>query len=90
MSIIIQNMGGPSDGVCEYELRINREVIAKFKHNRMDGLEVCLREAAGAAKRERIRGYLNLAFEDLAREIGPFFSHVKDADAEVEKLLRGE
>ena len=55
MSIIIQNMGGPSDGVCEYELRINREVIAKFQHDRRTGLEACLRSAADAVKMERMR-----------------------------------
>lgn len=48
MSIVIQNMGGPSDGVCTYELRINRDTICAFTHNRRDGLATCLRTAADA------------------------------------------
>lgn len=55
MSIIIQNMGGDMNGVCDYELRINRDVIATFRHDRRDGLEECLRVAAGAAKVARMR-----------------------------------
>ena len=38
-------------GVRNYEVRINREVVAKFKHRRSDGLAVCLRHAAGAVER---------------------------------------
>ena len=68
MSIIIQNMGGDMGGVCEYELRINREVIAKFKHNRRDGLEVCLLEAASAAKIARLRQAMGV-LEEMAIEV---------------------
>lgn len=46
--IAIVNVGGPDDGVCEYELRINRNVITKFKHNRTENLSTCLRKAAKA------------------------------------------
>ena len=54
MSVIIQNMGGNPLGVCKYQLRINREVIAEFEHSRSDGLEECLRAAADAAKKARL------------------------------------
>ena len=37
-------------GEHEYELRINRKVIAKFTHNREDELWVCLLKASFAAK----------------------------------------
>lgn len=50
MSIIIQNMGGPADGVCNYDLRINRKLIAQFQHDRLDGLAICLEKAAEAAR----------------------------------------
>ena len=60
MSIIIQNMGGPSDGVCDYELRINKQVIAKFQHNRCFGLEECLIAAAAAVRMERMRDAMRI------------------------------
>lgn len=53
MSIIIQNMGGPSDGVCRDELRINRNTVATFEHDRRDGLVICLMQAAKAVGEER-------------------------------------
>jgi hypothetical protein len=34
----------------KYEVRINKEVIATFDHDRNDGLRVCLLGAAGAVK----------------------------------------
>lgn len=48
MSIVIQNMGQEGNNVWRYEVRINREVIARYSHYRPDGLEVCLRKAADA------------------------------------------
>lgn len=36
------------DGEQDYELRINRKVISKFKHARKDGLVECLKKAAGS------------------------------------------
>lgn len=54
MSIIIQNMGGDAHGVCIYHLRINRDLIAVFEHDRNDGLEACLRSAADAARLARL------------------------------------
>jgi hypothetical protein len=66
--IQIVNMGPHNDpdlmGERHYELRINRDVIACFRHRRGDGLEVCLRKAADAVKatdNERIRCLLELA-----------------------------
>lgn len=51
MSIIIQNISAEFDpiGVQDYELRINHKVIARFSHNRSDGLVRCLELAAEAA-----------------------------------------
>lgn len=40
---------GPQD----YELRINYQVVARFKHNREDSLTTCLEKAAKAADRAR-------------------------------------
>lgn len=51
--IAIVNVGGDPLGVSQYELRINREVVAKFRHNRLDGLSRCLQEAAEAAERAK-------------------------------------
>lgn len=47
--IRIRNMGGPPNGVCQYEVGINNHsALATFKHDRRDGLAVCLRRAANA------------------------------------------
>ena len=54
MSIIIQNMGGPPDGVCRYELRINRDTVATFEHDRRDGLAICLMQAAEAVQKKHV------------------------------------
>lgn len=54
MSIIIHNLGGDLEGECTYELCINRTRLTTFTHNRPDGLERCLLEAARAAKRAKI------------------------------------
>jgi hypothetical protein len=53
--IAIVNVSDPYDplGVNDYELRINHEVIARFKHRRTEGLTVCLQEAAKAAERAK-------------------------------------
>lgn len=40
-------------GWAEYELRINQEVIARFRHERRDGLGKCLMEAAKAAEKAK-------------------------------------
>lgn len=50
MSIVIQNISEKyGQGEQDYELRINRKVIARFKHVFADGLGECLRKAAAAA-----------------------------------------
>ena len=54
MSIIIHNLGGDLNGVCECELCINRTRLTTFTYNRPDGLERCFLEAARAAKRAKI------------------------------------
>ena len=53
MSIIIQNMGGPPNGVCRYELRINRDTVAEFTHDRRNGLAICLMRAAEAVQEKQ-------------------------------------
>lgn len=54
MIAIVNVSENPSPfGVHDYELRINREVIAKFQHKREDGLTVCLQKAAAAAERAK-------------------------------------
>ena len=55
MSIIIQNISKHArpTGLHTYELRINREVIATFKHKREDGLAVCLQKASDAVNRAK-------------------------------------
>ena len=51
--IAIVNVGGDPLGVSQYELRINQDVVARFQHNRLDGLARCLREAARVAERAK-------------------------------------
>lgn len=56
MAIIIRNISPdpiPHHGACEYELRINDQVITHFSHRRTDGLTVCLQKAAEAAERAK-------------------------------------
>ena len=64
--IAIVNVGGGDSqdimGVRNYELRINHEVIATFKHRRSDGLGKCLLEASKAVERtkwEQVNDFLN-------------------------------
>ncbi len=42
-------------GWRNYEVRINREVIARFRHKRSDGLERCLLAAAKAVRQAKER-----------------------------------
>jgi hypothetical protein len=51
--IVISRIGHESDGRSVYELMASGERIAVFKHDRADGLEVCLMTAALAAKTAR-------------------------------------
>lgn len=55
--IAIVNIGGgdPNDimGWREYEVRINRDVIATFTHRQSDGLGVCLQKAANAVESKK-------------------------------------
>lgn len=50
MAVIIRNLGGDMLGICEYEVRINDQRITTFRHNRVDGLTVCLQKAATACE----------------------------------------
>lgn len=54
--IAIINIGPHTDdpmGERNYEVRINREVIATFKHVREDGPSKCLRRGADAVDAKR-------------------------------------
>ncbi len=54
MIAIVNVSENPSPfGVHDYELRINREAVAKFQHKREDGLTVCLQKAAAAAEKAK-------------------------------------
>lgn len=53
--IAIVNVEGTDNGVCKYEVRINRDVITSFEHNRSDELEICLRKAADSVKLHRAK-----------------------------------
>lgn len=46
--IAIINTGNIIDGVHEYRIQINKQLITTFTHNRSDGLDVCLHRAAEA------------------------------------------
>ena len=52
----------PLEGIDDYEVRINRKLICKFKHYRkVDGLAQCLRDAADAvdaSKTERLKDFI--------------------------------
>ena len=49
-------------GVSEYEVRINRYVVARFRHSRPKGLAACLRAAAKAV-------------DEARKELGPLFPY---------------
>ena len=53
--IAIVNVSKHSDpfGWHDYELRINSQVIAAFRHKREDGLAKCLTLAAAAAEKAK-------------------------------------
>ena len=55
--IAIVNVGPHDDpdptGWRDYEVRINHEVIATFKHKREHGLSRCLRMAAASVDKEK-------------------------------------
>ena len=48
--IWIHNTGGDLEGICRYEVLVNRDLICSFEHDRKDGLAVCLLRAAIAVK----------------------------------------
>ncbi len=55
MALWVQNVTNPkklSGRVHEYEVKINNQVLAKFKHVRDEGAARCLRLAADAIDKE--------------------------------------
>lgn len=52
------------EGPHQYELRINRTVIATFMHNREDTLDVCLERAAEAYRKKKIKDLI-LMLEEM-------------------------
>ena len=51
--------GTPSEGPNDYEVRINKQVIARFEHYRQyDALAQCLRDAADAVEKKRADDYV--------------------------------
>ena len=69
--IAIVNVGPHDDpdqtGWRNYEVRINHEVIATFRHRREHGLAQCLRMAAASVE-DRMRGELVAQFN--GEEVG--------------------
>ena len=67
--IAIVNVGPHDDpdpgGWRDYEVRINYDVICRFRHQRSDGLEMCLLKAAEAVGEHR-RGLLVQPAEETA------------------------
>ena len=70
--IAIVNVGPHDDpdpaGWRNYEVRINREVIATFRHKREHGLARCLRMAAAAVEDVRARSLAQLLALDKNEE----------------------
>lgn len=68
--IAIVNIGGGDErnplGERTYEVRINRDVIATFKHKRGDGLGACLLAASKAVGRSKW-----MAAKDFMQSINP-------------------
>jgi hypothetical protein len=48
--ISIFNDGGDIHGICIYQVRVDKQHICKFEHNRQDGLADCLQKAADAVE----------------------------------------
>ena len=51
--IQIVNIGGNPQGTSDYSLRINNQELCQFKHDRPQGLSMCLRKAADAYDKQR-------------------------------------
>lgn len=67
--IAIVNIGpddGDPGGWRDYEVRINYDVICRFRHQRSDGLEMCLLKAAEAVGEHR-RGIMRELAHETAR-----------------------
>ena len=75
--VAIVNIGPHDDldlsGWRNYEVRINHEVIAKFRHKREHGLARCLRMAAAAVEARRakeLQAYFGEESEDAGQVHG--------------------
>lgn len=76
--IAIVNVGPHDDsdklGWRTYEVRINADVVCRFRHRRADGLGHCLLEASKAVERqkwEQVAHILDIANDtDLLRQSG--------------------
>lgn len=69
-------------GPHEYELRINRHVVARFTHNREEPLHECLMKAAIAAQEKatakdgKVRPFFEPRFDDVFyRGVEELFKH---------------
>lgn len=51
--IAIFNTGKKSAGKTVYQVQINDDLICRFKHDRADGLGMCLLEASKAVERAK-------------------------------------
>ncbi|OGS40478.1 MAG: hypothetical protein A3K77_00595 [Euryarchaeota archaeon RBG_13_31_8] len=68
--IIIQNIGKDKDNsrLYVYQVLINRDVIATFKHYREDGIVTCLRKSSKAVKEQFVDKNLRDLFKILCAE----------------------
>lgn len=69
--IAIVNIGLSDDsnplGEASYEIRINRDVVATFKHHRSKGLSACLMEAAKAVEKQKWEDAIRILREEEKR-----------------------
>ena len=58
--IAIVNVGPAGDGLTNYEVRINADLITTFKHRRSDGLAPCLYLASQAVAQKRANDIIDM------------------------------
>jgi hypothetical protein len=69
IAIVNVSPDAPVTGINQYEVRINRRVIAKFEHFRhLDGLAQCLRDAADAVDRSVCAEQLEVLADERRRD----------------------
>jgi hypothetical protein len=64
--IAIVNIGPAGDGLTNYEVRINRDVVTTFTHVRSEGLAKCLLLASHAVEEQRVNDMAK-----FIRRLGP-------------------